>query len=265
MKWNKTPTPDPAAERTPEEQAHAADEGETDTKTADPDPLTRIKMEFEAAKAEADEWRDRCLRKAAEFENFRKRSERERLESANLVKSSVLMEFLPIVDACERALDSFDGDGAESLQSYREGFELLYKQLGDTLSRLGVVPLEAKGKKFDPHLHEALVHQETVEHEDDTIIEELRRGYLFKERLLRPSQVVVANAPKPQTGKFLAAILWAKSSVSIWVRPTHVSPSWKDPQSRSFPTIWGGGLRPRSSPSRKKVTGSWARSPNGRW
>jgi molecular chaperone GrpE len=200
MKWNKTPTTDPAAEGTPEEQANATEETETDTQTADAYPLTRIKMEFETAKAEADEWRDRCLRKAAEFENFRKRSERERLESANLVKISVLMEFLPVMDACERALGSFDGDEeqAGSLQSYREGCELLYKQLGDTLSRLGVIPLEVKGKKFDPHVHEALVYQETLEHEDDTVIEELRRGYLFKERLLRPSQVVVANAPKPK-------------------------------------------------------------------
>jgi molecular chaperone GrpE len=198
MNWNTTKNPPTPQEMVPEEQAIAPEGTESGAKPADPDPMTRLKTELEKAKAEADEWRDRCLRKAAEFENFRKRSDRERLESANLVKSVVLVEFLPVMDACERALNSFHGgeDHAGSLQSYREGFELLYKQLGDTLNRLGVVPLEAKGRKFDPHLHEAIVHLETMEHEDDTVIEELRRGYLFKERLLRPSQVVVANAPK---------------------------------------------------------------------
>lgn len=188
-------TPDDAAP----EQAVSVEETEPGSrKAAEPDPLAQLTADLEAAKAEAEQWRDRCLRKAAEFENFRKRSERERQDSANVAKSSVLLEILPVMDACERALGTFK-DGAEQdsrLQPYREGVELLYKQLGDTLSRLGVVPLAAKGQQFDPHQHEALVHLETPEHEDNTVIEELRRGYLFKDRLLRPAQVVVASSPK---------------------------------------------------------------------
>jgi molecular chaperone GrpE len=184
--------------RDPAVAATAVSVEETDSASHAEDPLTQSKAGLEAAKAESEQWRDRFLRKAAELENFRKRSERERAEAAVLTKSSVLIEFLPVMDACERALKSFkDGDdGQGRLQSYREGVELLFKQLGDTLSRLGVIPLEAKGQKFDPHLHEALVHLETLDHEDNTVIEEVRRGYLLKERLLRPSQVVVASAPR---------------------------------------------------------------------
>jgi molecular chaperone GrpE len=154
--------------------------------------------ELEAAKVETEQWRDRFLRKAAEFENFRKRSDKERLESSTLVKSSVLLEFLPVADACERALKSIEDedDKAGRLQKYRQGVELLYKQLVDTLNRLGVVPIEARGKPFDPHLHEALSNLETQEYEEHTIIEELRRGYLFNGRLLRPSQVVIASRRK---------------------------------------------------------------------
>jgi molecular chaperone GrpE len=159
----------------------------------------QARTELEAARSETEQWRDRFLRKAAEFENFRKRSDRERAEAANLIKSSVLVELLPVLDACERALRSFDSpaDQPVKLQTYRDGFELLHKQLSDTLNRLGVVPFEVRGEKFDPHRHEALGHLETLEHEDNTVIEELRRGYLYKDRLLRPAQVVVASRPKP--------------------------------------------------------------------
>jgi molecular chaperone GrpE len=162
-----------------------------------PDPLAELEARLAAAKAESEQWRDRFLRKAAEFENYRKRMEKEKGESALLAKSSVLMEFLAIVDACERALASFEdakGKGT-SLDEYRQGVELLYKQVLDTLHRVGVVPIEAQGRDFDPHLHEALAREESSRHEENTVIEELRRGYLFKDRLLRPAQVKVATRP----------------------------------------------------------------------
>ncbi len=168
------------------------------TDTAAQDETAAAPSELEAAKADAEQWHDKFLRKAAELENFRKRSDRERQESSALVKGSVVLEFLPIVDACERALKSFEDedDKSERLQKYRQGVELLYKQLVDTLGRLGVVPIEATGKKFDPHLHEALSKLETKQHEENTVIEELRRGYLLNGRLLRPAQVVIASRPK---------------------------------------------------------------------
>ena len=165
------------------------------------DPSVQLQMELEQAKSEVAEWQDRFLRKAAEFENFRKRGEKEKADAMMLAKSSVLVEFLPIMDACERALKSFsDAQTAPSgLLQYREGVELLYKQLLDTMGRTGVVPMATQGKPFDPHLHEALSREETLEFEDNVIVKELRRGYLFKDKLLRPAQVVVAVHPLNKT------------------------------------------------------------------
>jgi molecular chaperone GrpE len=161
------------------------------------DAVTRLEADLAASKKENAELQDRFLRKAAEFENYRKRIERERTENTITAKSSVLLEILPVVDACERALSSFSGvEENESIARYREGVELLYKKLGDALARIGVMPLEALGTKFDPHLHEALSREETDEQEENTVLEVLRRGYLFKERLLRPAQVKVAARSK---------------------------------------------------------------------
>lgn len=165
--------------------------------TAPLDPLAQLQADVNTAKAEIAEWQDRFLRKAAEFENYRKRSEKEKTDAMILAKSLVLSEFLPILDACERALNSFSDaqNPSVGLQQYQEGVELLYKQMLDTMSRTGVVPMETEGKPFDPHLHEALSREETLDFEENTVIRELRRGYLFKDRLLRPAQVIVAVHP----------------------------------------------------------------------
>ena len=189
--------------RHPSESEVKADPGNDDQNSmnesiAPPiDPTAQIQADLNAAKAEAAEWQDRFLRKAAEFENFRTRSEKEKIDSMMLAKSSVLLEFLPIADACERALRSMgDHQGKpESLAQYQEGVELLYKQLLDALNRVGAVPMEARGKPFDPHLHEALSREESAEFEENVITEELRRGYLFKDKLLRAAQVKVAIHP----------------------------------------------------------------------
>jgi molecular chaperone GrpE len=179
----------------PEEKTPTSENQISDPAAAPQDPITQLQAELATAKAESEQWRDRFLRKAAEFDNFRKRTEREKVDSILLANSSVLIEFLPILDACERAMNSFQ-QAAEvqgDIEQYREGVQLLYKQLHDTLNRVGVVPIEAQGRAFDPHMHEALLHEKTSDHEENTIIRELRRGYLFKDRLLRPAQVAVAS------------------------------------------------------------------------
>jgi molecular chaperone GrpE len=170
----------------------------TESITSPMDPLAQLRTDVDKAKAEAAEWQDRFLRKAAELENFRKRSEKEKTDSLLLARSSVLIEFLPVVDACERALKMLEEDqnSHAGLEQYRQGVELLYKQLLDTLSRTGVEAMETEGKKFDPHRHEALSREETEEFEEGTVTKELRRGYLLKEKLLRPAQVVVAVRPQ---------------------------------------------------------------------
>ncbi len=174
-----------------------ADQENVESVAAPVDPAVQLQADLSAAKSEIAEWQDRFLRKAAEFENYRKRVEKEKSESVLLAKSSVLIEFLPVLDACERALKSFNEAQASSasLQQYEEGVQLLYRQLLETMGRIGVVPMEAEGKQFDPHMHEALSREEVPELEENTVVKELRRGYLFKERLLRPAQVVVAFHP----------------------------------------------------------------------
>ena len=157
----------------------------------------QFQNDLAAEKAKVDEWHDRFLRKAAEFENYRKRTEKEKAEAAALAKSTVLAEFLPIADACERALASIESasEAPGGLEQYRAGVELLLKQLIDTLARIGVVPLEAEGKAFDPHLHEAMMREISSELEENTIIRVMRQGYMYKDRLLRPAQVSVAARP----------------------------------------------------------------------
>ena len=125
--------------------------------------------------------------------------EKEKIETIAVAKGAVLLEFLPVADACERALQSLaDSSSAETatLQQFKQGVELLYKQLLDTLGRTGVVAIEAEGKLFDPHMHEALSRAETSEVKEDTVVKELRKGYIFKDRLLRPAQVIVAVQPQ---------------------------------------------------------------------
>ncbi len=180
--------------------AGSASDEASESITPAPDPVVQLEADLKAAKAEVAEWQDRFLRKAAELENYRKRAEKEKLDSMALAKSSVLLEFLPLADGCERALKSFDEapSGSNALRQYREGVELLYKQLLDTLGRAGVVPVDSEGKKFDPHLHEALSREETREFAEGTVIKELRKGYLFEGKLLRPAQVVVAVSPHRQ-------------------------------------------------------------------
>lgn len=162
------------------------------------DPAIQLEADVKAAKAESAEWQDRFLRKAAEFENYRKRVDKEKSELRIQSQSSILIEMLPVVDACERALKFFEKgqDNAETLQQYREGVELLYRQVIDAFSRTGAVPIESEGKPFDPHLHEALSREETSDFEEGVVARELRRGYMFKDKLLRPAQVMVAVHPQ---------------------------------------------------------------------
>jgi molecular chaperone GrpE len=162
------------------------------------DPLAQLQADIKTAKAEVAEWQDRFLRKAAEFENYRKRADKEKAESMSLAKSSALIEFLPVADACERALKIFaeSREAPGHLQQYQDGVELLYRQVIDALTRTGVVAMQAEGKPFDPHLHEAVSREETPNLDEGMVLRELRRGYLFKDKLLRPAQVVVSVHPQ---------------------------------------------------------------------
>jgi molecular chaperone GrpE len=130
------------------------------------------------------------LRTAAEFDNYRKRVERERRELADHLKADVLAEILPIVDNFERALQAPTSDE----EPFRKGVELIHKQMLDFLRKRGVKPIEALGTDFDPNFHQAVIHETSPSHREGEVIEELQRGYMLGDKLLRPAMVKVAKA-----------------------------------------------------------------------
>lgn len=142
--------------------------------------------------AEKQELYDQLLRQRAEFENVRKRLDREALEKRRFAEAALVESLLPVLDSFERALASMAESGQED---FVQGAEMIYKQLQDTLTQAGLKSLPAVGQTFDPMYHHAVERVETTDHDDQQIVEELQRGYLFKDRLLRPALVKVAVRP----------------------------------------------------------------------
>ncbi len=147
--------------------------------------------ELADARRERDDYYDRLLRKTAEFENYRKRVDRERREAAQYAAGDLLEALLPIVDDFERALAVEAGADAAA---YRQGIELIYRQLQDLLARRGVKSVDSVGQMFDPRVHQAITYESSPGHAEGEVIEEVRRGYRHGDRLLRPAMVKVAKA-----------------------------------------------------------------------
>lgn len=147
-------------------------------------------IDLEALKRERDDLQDRLLRKAAEFDNYRKRIERERREQADQAIVDLLRELLLVVDDFDLALNVEAPEGADA---YKKGVELIHTKLHEVLRKYGVRPIDALGADFDPNFHQAVLHEASDEHRDGEVIDELRRGYMLGERLLRPALVKVAK------------------------------------------------------------------------
>jgi molecular chaperone GrpE len=160
--------------------------------TDDPDtPAAPESSELTDLQRERDDYKDRWLRKGAEFDNYRKRIERERREQADQSVVDLLEDLLLVVDDFDRALTVDAGaDGG----AYRKGVELIHGKLHDLLRKQGLKPIDAVGADFDPNVHQAVVHEESPEHREGEVIGELRKGYLLNDRLLRPAMVKVAKA-----------------------------------------------------------------------
>lgn len=175
----------------PEEAAEATEEAkpavEAPAELPREDPLKILEAECAAL-------REQMIRRQADFENFRKRNQREVAEFKQLAAADLTEALLPVLDAFERALHA---KGGESIEDYIKGFELIYRQLYDTLMRFGLTPVRAAGHPFDPYYHYAVERVESTAHKDQTIVEELQRGYTFKHKLLRPAMVRVAVQPAP--------------------------------------------------------------------
>jgi molecular chaperone GrpE len=155
-----------------------------------------VKADAEMAKLSADleELRQTLLRRQADFDNYRKRIEKERFEDSKRATARVIEGLIPVLDGFEHALAAHR---EAEYENYRKGFELIYKQLVDNMTKLGVERIDPLGKSFDPHLHQAVDRAETSEHKDGTILQVFQPGYVFHGRVLRPAMVRVAVHPSP--------------------------------------------------------------------
>ena len=152
--------------------------------TAAPDQAT---AEIAQLRGERDDLKELLLRRQAEFDNFRKRTERERSEYVQYAAMDTVKELLPVLDDFERAL-KVECNSPE----YVKGIEMIYNRMAESLKKQGLEPVDAIGKPFDPHLHQAIERVETTDAPDNTVIGEFQRGYNFKGKLLRPAMVRVA-------------------------------------------------------------------------
>jgi molecular chaperone GrpE len=154
-------------------------------------PVSPELAELAELQRERDDYKDRWLRTTAEFDNYRKRIDRERREQADQTVVNLLEELLLVVDDFDLALTVDAGEGGTA---YQKGVELIHGKLNDLLRRLGVRPLEVLGADFDPNVHQAVIQEVSPDHRDGEVIGELRRGYLLNDRMLRPAMVKVAKA-----------------------------------------------------------------------
>jgi len=155
-------------------------------------PTAELETELEKARQQCAAYLDRAARIQAEFDNYRKRNAREQQDYREYALADALKTLLPILDSLDRALKT----SATSVEEYRSGIELIDRQFHDALARLGVQPIEAEGESFDPNVHQAVQMVDSAEAPDNTVIDELQRGYKLKERLLRPAMVRVARNSK---------------------------------------------------------------------
>lgn len=155
-----------------------------------------LKIEHEALKSQIEDLKSQYARLAADFDNFRKRTQKEKEELEVQIKCSTIKELLPVIDNFERARSQIKPQ-TDSEMNIHKSYQSVYKLMVDCLKRIGVAPMRPEGQPFDPNLHEAVMREATDQHPEGTVIEELMRGYLLGSRVLRHSMVKVATAPEP--------------------------------------------------------------------
>jgi molecular chaperone GrpE len=171
----------PASDETENQQQEGATQGAAESHVS----------EAERLRVERDTLLDRLARAQAEFDNARKRAAKEQQDFRDYAQVDTIKTILPVLDSFERALQSFP-----QKSEFRNGVDLIYKQLQDALAKLGVRPVPTEGEQFDPRYHEAVEMVDTEDAKDHEVLDELQRGYKLKDRLLRPAMVRVARNPK---------------------------------------------------------------------
>jgi molecular chaperone GrpE len=189
MKRSNLQTEDQPAAADPSPAAEALVPLEPATVT--PEQLTELKERA----ARADENWERLLRTSADFDNFKKRAAREKQEAIKYANENLLQKLMPVLDNFEMALSAAQKSSPDAGQSLQAGVSMIFQQLKTALAEAGLEELDAIGKLFDPNFHEALSQQETSDVPDGQVVQQLRKGYKLRERLLRPASVVVAKQP----------------------------------------------------------------------
>jgi molecular chaperone GrpE len=160
-----------------------------------------LEERLKAAEAKAKENYDRLLRVTAELENYKKRMEREMNDFRKFANESLIKDVLPIVDNLERALEIPYANNEKAFHGMREGVQMTLKGLLGSLERFGVVPIESLDKPFDPNFHQAVMQEECEKRSANTVSKELQRGYMMRDRLLRPAMVAVSKKPDARPEK----------------------------------------------------------------
>jgi molecular chaperone GrpE len=169
---------------------------ELSEEAVDGEALVQLAEEVESLSAQLEERTNQYKRIAADFDNFRRRTQKEKEDLEQQVKRSTLSELLPVVDSFERARSQVKPQ-TDQEAAIHKSYQGVYKQLVDGLKRIGVAPMRPEGKPFDPNLHEAVLREPTDQYSEGTVVEELVRGYLLGDRVLRHAMVKVAAAPEP--------------------------------------------------------------------
>ena len=181
-------------ELSPDEQEEllGREEGEA-SKSQEESPEEELKALLAAKEAESAENYDRLLRTQAEFENYKKRIEREKADTIKFCNEEIIKELLPVIDNLEIALEH--GVNSDNSKSLIEGIEMVLNQFLKSLEKFGVSCFSSVGEQFDPHCHEAMSQIESDKHEENTVVSEFQKGYYLNDRLLRPAKVMVAKLP----------------------------------------------------------------------
>jgi molecular chaperone GrpE len=180
-----------ASASSPDTDAEAVPQQQVDDQAA----IADLTKEIEALKSQLDERTSQCMRIAADFDNYRKRTQKEKEDLEQQIKRNTVVELLPVVDNFERARSQIKPQ-TEPEMTIHKSYQGVYKDLVDRLKRIGVAPMRAEGKEFDPQFHEAVMRETTDAYAEGTVIEELVRGYLLGEQVLRHAMVKVAAAPE---------------------------------------------------------------------
>jgi molecular chaperone GrpE len=180
------------------EEKEVVEKGEAEREKKREDREEELKVQLHVKEKEAAENFDRLLRTQAEFENYKKRMERERADTIRFCNENLIRDLLPIVDNLEMALKHGENSSPNNSKSLIEGVEMVLNQFMKSLEKFGVTSFSSVGEKFDPNRHEAMMQVESDEHEINSVISEFQKGYFLNDRLLRPAKVTVTASPVKQ-------------------------------------------------------------------